>query len=133
MSSVKKHRKMFFFSCHKHGTKKKLSPYKESNFRPSDSVLRCSTTKPLYGEQGLLKLIWHASCILLGSGMSIASCKIWFLIGIEFVVLLVCNHLMWCVDIYSIKLNFLVLHWKKMDCLKYQSPQAQQMVRVAHW
>ena len=46
-----------FSSCHKGGTKKKiLSPHKESNLRPLDAALRCSTTEPqrLYGKQGLL-------------------------------------------------------------------------------
>ena len=34
-----------------------LSPHEESNLRPSDSTLRCSTTEPqiLYGERGLLR------------------------------------------------------------------------------
>ena len=44
-----------FFLSQAWDKEKILSPYKESNFRPSDSVLRCSTTKPLYGEQGLLQ------------------------------------------------------------------------------
>ena len=57
VSSVKKHRKMFFFLSQAWDKEKILSPSKESNFRPSDSVLRCSTTKPqrLYGEEGLLQ------------------------------------------------------------------------------
>ena len=41
-----------FSSCHERGTNKKvLSPHEESNLRPSDSALRCSTTEPqrLYG------------------------------------------------------------------------------------
>ena len=34
-----------------------LSPHEESNLRPSDSALQCSTTEPhiLYGERGLLR------------------------------------------------------------------------------
>ena len=34
-----------------------LSPYEESNLRPSGSALRCSTTEPerLYGKRGLLR------------------------------------------------------------------------------
>ena len=34
-----------------------LSPHEESNLRPVDSMLQCSTTKPqrLHGEQGLLQ------------------------------------------------------------------------------
>ena len=36
-----------FSSCHERGTKKKiLSSHEESNLRPSDSALRCSTTTP---------------------------------------------------------------------------------------
>ena len=48
-----------------------LSPREESNFRPSDSALRCSTTEPRWARC-ITKSIWHASCILLGSAMSIA-------------------------------------------------------------
>ena len=50
--------KIVFSSCHERGTKKKiLSPHEESNLRPSDSALRCSTTEPqrLHGERGLLR------------------------------------------------------------------------------
>ena len=34
-----------------------LSPHEESNLRPSDSALRCSTAEPqrLHGERGLLR------------------------------------------------------------------------------
>ena len=37
--------------------KKNLSPHEESNLRPPDSALRCSTTEPhrLHGERGLLR------------------------------------------------------------------------------
>ena len=47
-----------FLSCHERGTKKKnLSPHEESNLKPSNSVLRCSTTEPqrLHGERGLVQ------------------------------------------------------------------------------
>ena len=39
------------------GQRKILSPYKESNVRPSDSALRCSATVPkrLYSDRGLLR------------------------------------------------------------------------------
>ena len=39
------------------GQKRILSPHEESNLRPLDFVLRCSTAKPqrLYGEWGLLQ------------------------------------------------------------------------------
>ena len=48
LSFVKKSRKMFFCLV------KSGSPHEESNLRPLDSVLWCSTTEPqrLYGEQG---------------------------------------------------------------------------------
>ena len=41
--------KDIFSSCHVSGTKEKfpMSPYEESNLRPSDSVLRRSTTDAL--------------------------------------------------------------------------------------
>ena len=52
-----------------------LSPYEESNLRPSDSVLRCSnhwvTESPRWARF-ITKSIWHTFCILLGSVMSIA-------------------------------------------------------------
>ena len=47
-----------FSSCHERGTKEKiLSPHEESNLRPLDSALRCSTTEPQrpHGERGLLR------------------------------------------------------------------------------
>ena len=49
-------RKMFFHLVTSVGQRKILSPHEESNLRPSDSALRCSTTEPqrLYGERGLL-------------------------------------------------------------------------------
>ena len=40
-----RNRERRFSSCHERGTKKKL-PCEESNLRPSDSALRCSTTEP---------------------------------------------------------------------------------------
>ena len=51
-----------------------LSPHEESNLRPVDSMLQCSTTKPqrLHGEQGLLQSSCVISYKLLGSAMSIA-------------------------------------------------------------
>ena len=50
-------RKMFFHLVTSVGQRKILSPHEESNLRPSDSTLRCSTTEPqiLYGERGLLR------------------------------------------------------------------------------
>ena len=37
----------YFSSCHERRTKKKnLSPHEESDLRPLDSALRCSTTEP---------------------------------------------------------------------------------------
>ena len=50
MSWVTKKRKLFFCLV-----EKLLSPHEESNLRPLDSTLRCSTTKPkrLCDEQGL--------------------------------------------------------------------------------
>ena len=63
------------FACQK---KKILSPHQESNLRPSDSALRCSTTEPqrLYGERGLYKVPMTLILQMLGSAMStlIASC-----------------------------------------------------------
>ena len=47
-----------FLSCHECGTRKKiLSPHEESHLRPSDSMLRFSTTEPqrLHSERGLLR------------------------------------------------------------------------------
>ena len=43
-----------------------LSPHKESNLRPSDFVLRCSTTEPqrLYGDRGLLRTEVHMTRVL---------------------------------------------------------------------
>ena len=57
MSSVKKHRKMFFALWRAWDKEKIPSPHEESNLRPSDSLLRCSTTEPqrLHGERGLLR------------------------------------------------------------------------------
>ena len=51
------------------------SPHKESNLRPSDSGLWCSNhwaTETLQSVRSIMKFIWHASCILLGSA-------VWFL------------------------------------------------------
>ena len=53
-------------------------PNEESNLRPLDSAPRCSnhwvTAETLRWARSITKFIWHASCILLGSAMSIASC-----------------------------------------------------------
>ena len=47
-------RDVCFSSCHERGTKE---GHEESNLKPSDSALRCSTIKPqrLYGERDLLR------------------------------------------------------------------------------
>ena len=47
---------MFFVVSQAWDKEKLLSPYEESNLRPSDSALCCSTTESqgLFGEQGLL-------------------------------------------------------------------------------
>ena len=61
--------KYVFLSYHKQGKKKIL--------RPSDFALNCFTTSHRdYGGQGPLGRLytWHASCILLGSAMSLVSC-----------------------------------------------------------
>ena len=70
-----------FSSCHERGTKKKiLSPHEESHCRPSDSALRRSDAPPLSRRDSVVSrarygvYIWHASCILLGSATSFASC-----------------------------------------------------------
>ena len=57
MSSVKEQRKMFFVLSRAWDKEKILSPYEESNVRPSDSALRCSATEPqrLYSDRGLLR------------------------------------------------------------------------------
>ena len=47
-----------------------LSPHEESNLRPSDSALQCSTTEPHTLRWTRSKFIWQASCILLGSAKS---------------------------------------------------------------
>ena len=39
-------KKFVFSSCYECGKEKILSPREVSNLRPSDSVLRCSTTEP---------------------------------------------------------------------------------------
>ena len=47
------------------GQRKILSSHEETNLRPSDSILRCSTTEPqrLYGEQGPLRSLYMI-CVL---------------------------------------------------------------------
>ena len=51
LRSVKKKRKVFFFSSR--AQDKENIPHEESNLKPSDSALRCFTTEPqrLYGKQ----------------------------------------------------------------------------------
>ena len=54
-----KMKKGFFKSWQEHGIKeKKFYVHEESNLRPSDSTLWCSTTEPqrLYSEQGHYKV-----------------------------------------------------------------------------
>ena len=48
---------MFFVLSQAWDKEKIVSPHEESNLRPSDSALWCSTTEPqrLYHEQGLLQ------------------------------------------------------------------------------
>ena len=50
-------RKMLFVLLQAWDKEKILIPHEETNLRPSDSALRCSTTEPqkLYGERGLLR------------------------------------------------------------------------------
>ena len=52
---------MFFVLSRARDKEKILSPHEESNLRPSDSVLRCSTTEPqrLHGERGLLRSSYY--------------------------------------------------------------------------
>ena len=47
---------MFFVLSRAWDKEKNLSPHEESNLRPSNSVLRCSTIEPqrLHSERGLL-------------------------------------------------------------------------------
>ena len=48
---------MFFILSQAWNKEQILYPHEESNLRPSDSALRCSTTEPqrLHGERGLLR------------------------------------------------------------------------------
>ena len=48
---------MFFVLSQAWDKEKILSPHEESNLRPSDSVLQCSTTEPqrVHGERGPLQ------------------------------------------------------------------------------
>ena len=81
-----------------------LSPHEESNLRPSDSALQCSTTEPqrLYGERGLLRSSYDkrpaycldqqslglfANVIFLSQNFILTICiasPTWFLIKITF-------------------------------------------------
>ena len=60
--------------------KKVLSPHEEWNLRPSDSakvrapMLYHWATETLQWVRFITNFIWHTSCILLGSAMSIESC-----------------------------------------------------------
>ena len=66
--------KRFFFVLSQVWDKEKiLSPHEESNLRPLDSALQCSTTEPQtpLWARSIAKFIWYTSCILLGSAMSI--------------------------------------------------------------
>ena len=61
---------VFFVLSRAWDKEKILSPHEESNLRPSDSALRCpnhwATGTPRWARS-ITKLIWLASCILLGS------------------------------------------------------------------
>ena len=63
---LEKWRKMFFVLSRAWDKVKILSPHKESNLKPSDFVLRCSTTEPqrLYGDRGLLRTEVHMTRVL---------------------------------------------------------------------
>ena len=66
---------VFFVLSRVWDKEKILSPHEESNLRLSDSALRCSNhwaTETPRWARSFTKFIWHASCILLGSAMSIA-------------------------------------------------------------
>ena len=57
------------------GQREILSHHEESNLRPSDSAVRCSTSEPqsLYSQRGLLRISsYDLSSILLRPEMSIA-------------------------------------------------------------
>ena len=74
-SGTDKQRKMFFVLSRAWDKEKILSPHEESNLRSSDSALRCSNnwaTETPRWARSFTKFVWHASCILLGSAMSIA-------------------------------------------------------------
>ena len=66
-----------FSSCHEHATKKKF--WVPMRNQTSDLQIPCSNALSLshrdYSEGGLLwSSVWHTSCTLLGSAMSIISC-----------------------------------------------------------
>ena len=69
-------RKMFSVLSQAWDEEKILSSHEQLSLSSSDSALWCSTTEPqrLRWARSITKFIWHTSCILLGSTMSIASC-----------------------------------------------------------
>ena len=72
----KKNRERCFSVLSQAWDKEKIpSPHEELNLKPSDSMLRCSTNEPqetTLWAKSIRKFIWHVSCILLGSAMSIS-------------------------------------------------------------
>ena len=69
MSSAKKWRKMFFLLSRIWGKEKILSSHEESNLRPTDSAIQCSTTEPqrLCGDEVYYKV--HMTHILHTAGI----------------------------------------------------------------
>ena len=67
--------KIFFILSRAWDKEKILSPHEELNLKSSDFALRYSTTETqrLRWARSIKKFTWHASRILLGSAMSIAS------------------------------------------------------------
>ena len=65
-----------FLSCHKCKTEKKFSPWgiNPQPFGFHALVLYHWATETLHWARSITKLIWQASCVLLGSAMLIASC-----------------------------------------------------------
>ena len=63
---VKKYRKMFAVLSRAWDIEKILSLHEETNLRPLDSALRCSTTEKQTSRwtRSITKFIWRASCIL---------------------------------------------------------------------
>ena len=72
----KEWRKIFFWSCHEHGTTKKFwvpMRNRTSDLRICAPMLYHWATETLRWTRSITKFIWHASCIL-GSAMSIVWC-----------------------------------------------------------